>query len=68
MEEVVHPKTSLAPALLIEGLEQGLLDLRFSERDVRSLPEHTAFLTIPFRSHQLCLSRDSAPEVTNHPI
>jgi hypothetical protein len=68
MEEVVHAKTNLAPALPIESLEQGLLELGFSERGVRSLFEHTEFPTIPFRSHQLSFLRDYARDVTNHPV
>jgi hypothetical protein len=68
MEEVILPKTNLAPALPIEILEQGLLEPGFSERDVRSLFERTECPTIPFRSRQLCLLRDSVREVTNHPV
>jgi hypothetical protein len=49
MEEIVHPKANLAPALPIEGFEQGLFELGFSERDVRSLFKHIEFPTIPFR-------------------
>jgi hypothetical protein len=68
MEEVVLPKTKRARALLIKSLEQGLLELGFSERDVRSLFEHTEFPRIPFRSHQLCFLRDSARGVIHHPV
>jgi hypothetical protein len=68
MEEVVLPKTNLAPALPIERLEQGLLELGFSERDIRSLFEHSEFPTITFRSYQLYFLRDYVREVTNHPV
>jgi hypothetical protein len=68
MEDVVLPTTNLAPALSIESLEQGFFELGFSERDGRSLFEHTEFPTIPFRSHQLYFLRDYAREVTNYPV
>jgi hypothetical protein len=67
-EEVVLPKTNLTPALPIESLEQGLLELGFSERDMRSLFQHTEFPMIPFRSHQPCFLHDYAPEVIKHPV
>jgi hypothetical protein len=68
MEEIVLSKTNLAPALPIESLEQGFLQLGFSEGEGGSLFEHTEFATIAFQSHQLCLLRDYAGEGIKHPV
>jgi hypothetical protein len=54
MEQREFPKTNLTPALPIETIRTGLLQLGISDRDIHAMLTHIEFSNIPFRSHQLC--------------
>jgi hypothetical protein len=68
MQEVVFPKTNLAPTLPTVRIEQGLLELGFSARDIWSLFDHTAFPAIQFKSNKLCYFHEYARDILNDSI
>jgi hypothetical protein len=63
MKQLEFPKTNLTPALPIETIRAGLLQLGISDRDIRALLTHTEFSNTPFRSHQLCFFQEYARDV-----
>jgi hypothetical protein len=68
MEERELPKTNLTPALPIETIRVGLLQLGIDARDIRALLTHTEFSDIPFRSHQLCFFQQYARDVLHRTL
>jgi hypothetical protein len=52
MQEVVSPKTYLAPAVPTQKIEQDLLELGFSAPQGWSLSDDIEFATTPFHSNQ----------------
>ena len=68
MEQRELPKTNLTPALPIEVIRAGLLQLGIDTRDIRAVLTHTEFSDIPFRSHQLCFIQRYASDVLHRTL
>jgi hypothetical protein len=66
MQDVDFPKTNGAPALMADRIHRNLLVLGFSDPEILGLFQHTEFLQILYKSHQLCFFGNDAKEFLNH--
>lgn len=69
MEEIPCFSTNnLTPAVSVDEIVSSLIELKFSERDIRSLTEHSEFPSIPFRCNQLCFLHEYCKNVLDRHI
>jgi hypothetical protein len=68
MQDGEFPKTNLAPAPVADTVHRNRFALGFSEREIRGLFQHTEFLQLPYKSHQLYFFENHTRKVPSHPV